>query len=179
MRTEFTDDPLARFALASSACDAPAALPSALATGAVRCHSPLAGRLRTCGRLASSGGRRRGEQHSGCSQTGRFRNVAHRHGARWQILRTLGRPEGPQSWNSFHGTVGRRGSTVRDPTASGGRVKGSTWNRADGPSLEAFGQWARALGYAGPGISGQDPPRVRRGTRRTYRIGGARTHGSH
>lgn len=31
VRTEFTDDPLARFALASSACAAPAALPWALA----------------------------------------------------------------------------------------------------------------------------------------------------
>ena len=65
-------DPLARFALASSG-SAPAALPWALATGALSCCRPLVGRLRACGRLPS-GGRRHGEQHSRGSRTERFRN---------------------------------------------------------------------------------------------------------
>ena len=72
VRAAFTHDPLARFALASSG-GAPAALPWALATGAVSRCSPLAGRLRACGRLPS-GGRRHGEQHSRGSQTERLRN---------------------------------------------------------------------------------------------------------
>jgi hypothetical protein len=48
-------------------------LPWALATGALSCCSPLAGRLRACGRLAS-GGSHHGEQHSRGSQTERFQN---------------------------------------------------------------------------------------------------------
>ena len=71
VRAAFTHDPLARFALASSG-GAPAALPWALATGAVSRCRPPAGRLRTYGRLPS-GGRRHGEPHSRGSPE-RFRN---------------------------------------------------------------------------------------------------------
>jgi hypothetical protein len=72
VRAAFTDDPLARFALASSG-SASATLPWALVTGAVSRCRPPGGRLRACGRLPS-GGRRHGEQHSRGSQTERFRN---------------------------------------------------------------------------------------------------------
>ena len=93
-------DPLARFAPASSG-SAPAALPWALATGAVSCCSLLAGHLRASGRLPS-GGHRHGEQHSRGSQTERFRKWAHRHGhnlfrgqppARRQSQRTVRSPK--------------------------------------------------------------------------------------
>lgn len=50
MRTEFTDDPLARFGLPSSACDAPAALPSALA---LERSAPTARWLDACAPVAA------------------------------------------------------------------------------------------------------------------------------
>ena len=74
LRTAFTDDPLARFRLASSRGDAPAALP-----WRGQLPHPLAGRVRACGRLVL-GGRPRGGQLGCSTQTERVRRVSHRHG---------------------------------------------------------------------------------------------------
>jgi len=160
-------DPLARFAPASSG-SAPAALPWALAAGAVSCCSLLAGHLRACGRL-SSGGRRHGEQHSRGSQTERFRKWAHRHGhnlfrgqppARRQSQRTVcarrsslreffPRDRGPLTVDSPRPGCGRPGEEFHvepsrqiEPRAAGNpRSAGGPWStRAMDPrrSRQAF-----------------------------------------
>jgi hypothetical protein len=111
-------------------------------TGTVNCQSPWP-HLRAGGRLASGG--RRSRRTARPQQPDRalpksgataWPQAPPWSGARRQILRAPGRPEGPQSWNSFQGAVGLQWSTVCDQASPGGRVKGSTWNRADGPCPE-------------------------------------------
>ena len=57
-----------------------------------------------------------------------------------------------------------------EQATSGGRVKGSTWNRVDGlsPERPPIDAQLEAFGYVGQGISEQDPAGVPRGTRRPY-----------
>ena len=181
-------DPLARFALASSG-SAPAALPWALATGALSCCSPLAGRLRACGRLPS-GGRRHGEQHSRGSQTERFRNE--RIGMA-MISSLVSLPRGGKacalsaspkvvSHILSKGPWAVNGRQSRDQ-AAGGWVRSSTWNRADGssPAQPATHVQPAGLGVRGRGILEEEPLGVPRGTRRhrarlsSDRLNGVRT----
>jgi hypothetical protein len=79
--TAFTDDPLARFALVSSACAAPAAL--CARTGAICPRGPLAGRLGSRSRLAlgtrnrqTESSRKVSHQHSHDLLRGRHREAA-------------------------------------------------------------------------------------------------------
>lgn len=62
---------------------------------------------------------------------------------------------------------GRRSS---GQAASGGRAKGSTWNRVDdsNPERPPIDVQLKASGYVSQGTSEQDPPGVPRGTRRAY-----------
>jgi hypothetical protein len=156
------DDPLARFALASSACGAPELPGRTLAR-----RWPLWLRADAVAADSSTTAARQIAPEIG--RNGMAASSA-RPGARRQILRALGRPEGPQSWNSFQGAVGLQWSTVCDQASSGGRVKSSTWNRADGPSpgRSPAGLSPRPLGTRARDFQAGPTPRSTWNSRHTW-----------
>jgi len=136
-------------------------------TGAVSCDSPVAGRLPLWplgfGRTPSRRTARPQQPDRTLPKSGAtaWPRAPPWSGARRQILRALRRPEGLSHGDSFQGAVGVQWSTVCDQASSGGRVKGSTWNRADGPSPEQppAGLSPRPLGTQARGFQTGPAPR--------------------
>ena len=178
-RAAFTDDPLARFALASSGCEAPQ--PPGR-TPACRCP------------LLASGGRRRGRQLGHSSQTDRSRNRAQRHGRELRPVRGAAanpaRSRQARRPSVMEFLPARRGPSVVDGLRPGflGRP-GEGFHVEQGGRTEprAVSSWAQpeALGYAGPGSPNRTHPAFHVeleayvGAVALRSVGGMRTHGSH